>query len=149
VPVSKPHDLPANGGGRWPNTGFRSVRWGDMEVGYTVAPAVDCAAGYVGLPGDLCHCPHYGYVFRGRLRAIYPGTDWPDEVAEAGDVYFFPAGHTLVYEQASECLEINPAAALETLMNHFERMLGDDWTPPNGERGTPTASPSATASPTD
>jgi hypothetical protein len=43
MPVSKPRELPDNGGGRWPHTGFRSVRWGDMEVGFTIAPAVDCA----------------------------------------------------------------------------------------------------------
>jgi hypothetical protein len=48
MPVSKPSELPENGGGRWPHTGFRSVQWGDMEVGYTVAPAVDCAPGYQG-----------------------------------------------------------------------------------------------------
>ena len=127
MPVSKPNDLPENGGGRWPHTGFRSVRWGDMEVGYTIAPAVDCSPGYVGLPGNLCHCPHYGYVFKGRLRASYPGTTWPEEVAETGDVYFFPAGHTLAYEEESECLEFNPAAALASLMDHFERMLSGEW----------------------
>lgn len=127
MPVSKPTELPANGGGRWPHTGFRSVRWGDLEVGHTTAPAVDCSPGYVGLPGDLCPCPHYGYVFRGRLRAIYPGTTWPDDVASTGDAYFFPAGHTLIYEEETECLEFNPAAALETLMDHFERMLSSGW----------------------
>jgi hypothetical protein len=62
MPVSRPSELPENGGGRWPHTGFRSVQWGDMEVGDTVAPAVDCAPGYQGLPGGLCQCPHYGYV---------------------------------------------------------------------------------------
>lgn len=123
MPVSKPSELPANGGGRWPSTGFRSARWGDMEVGYTVAPAVDCTPGYVGLPGDVCHCPHYGYVFRGRLRCEYPGTDRASETASTGDVYFFPAGHTLIYEEESEVLEINPAAALASLMDHFERIL--------------------------
>ena len=127
MPVSKPADLPTHGGGRWPHTPFKSVQWGDMEVGYTVAPIVDCAPGYQGLPGGLCQCPHYGYVFRGRLRATYPGTDWPDETAETGDVYFFPAGHTLEYLEESEVLELNPAAALQGLMDHFEKMLAGGW----------------------
>jgi hypothetical protein len=132
MPVSKPRDLPENGGGRWPHTGFRSTQWGDMEVGYTIAPAVDCTPGYLGLPGNVCQCPHYGYVFKGRLRAIYPATNWPDDVAETGDAYFFPAGHTLVYEEDSECLEFNPAAALQTLMNHFETWLGRGQPPTSG-----------------
>ena len=127
MPVSKPNELPMNGGGRWPHTGFRSVQWGDMEVGFTIAPRADCSSGYVGLPGSLCPCPHYGYVFSGRLRAVYPGTDWPDEVASTGDVYFFPGGHTLIYEEPSEVLEFNPAAALQTVMQHFETMLSSGW----------------------
>ncbi|WTW92205.1 hypothetical protein OG216_01945 [Streptomycetaceae bacterium NBC_01309] len=124
MPVSKPSELPENGGGRWPNTGFRSVRWGDLEVGFTVAPPVDCTPLYQGLPGGLCQCPHYGHVLKGRLRAVYPGSDWPDETAATGDLYFFPAGHTLVYEEDSEVIELNPAAALESLMDHIDRQLG-------------------------
>lgn len=54
------------------------------------------------------------------IRASYPGTNWPDEVADAGAAYFFPAGHVLIYEADTEALELNPAAALQTLMNHFE-----------------------------
>jgi hypothetical protein len=127
MPVSKPSELPENGGGRWPHTGFRSVQWGDMEVGYTVAPPVDCTPGYQGLPGGVCQCPHYGYVFTGRMRAVYPGTDRPDEIAEAGDVYFFPAGHSLIYDEPSEVLELNPAAALQALMNHFEAKMASGW----------------------
>jgi len=35
------------------------------------------------VPGGVCPCPHYGYIFEGRLRAKYPGSDWLDEVIEA------------------------------------------------------------------
>ncbi|WP_084692050.1 cupin domain-containing protein [Parafrankia elaeagni] len=126
MPVSKPSELPRGGGGRWPasGSGFRSAQWGDMEVGYTATGPLDCTPGYQGLPGGVCPCPHYGYVFAGRVRAVYPGTNWPDEVATAGDVYFFPAGHSLIYEEPSEVLEINPAAALQQVMAHFESLAG-------------------------
>jgi hypothetical protein len=123
MPVSKPHELPMNGGGRWPSTGFRSVQWGDMEIGFTVAPPVDCEFLGEGLPGGVCPCPHYGYVLKGRMRSRWPGTDWPDEVASAGEVYFFPAGHILSYEEDSEVLELNPAYALTTIMDHTEKVL--------------------------
>jgi hypothetical protein len=93
MPVSKPAELPQGGGGRWPlcGSGFRSEQWGDMEVGHTT---VD--------------------------ERVYPNSDWPDEVAETGDVYYFRAGHVLMYEEPSEVLELNPAAALQTLMDHVE-----------------------------
>lgn len=126
MPVSKLADLPQGGGGRWPlcGVGFRSVQWGDLEVGYTtVAEPADCTPVYATLPGGVCTCPHYGYVFAGRLRCVYPGVDRPDEVAETGDVYFFRPGHVLIYEEASEVLELNPAAALQDLMDHVESAI--------------------------
>jgi hypothetical protein len=123
MPTRKLKELPAGGdGGRWPlcGKGFRSTRWGDMEMGFTTAGPMNAAPTYDFLPGGVCMCPHYGYVFKGRIRCVFPGTDWPDEVAEAGDVYFFRAGHHLIYEEATEALELNPADALEVLMDHVE-----------------------------
>ncbi len=124
MPVSRPADLPAGGGGRWPlcGSGFRSVQWGDMEVGYTTTGVGDHTPVYQGLPGGVCPVPHYGYVFTGRIRCRFPGSDWPDEVASTGEAYFFPAGHVLIYEEETEALELNPAAALQTLMDHIETL---------------------------
>ena len=65
-------------------------------------------------------CPHYGYVFKGTIRCVFPGTDWPEEVAGPGDVYFFRPGHHLIYDEPTEALEMNPADALEFLMDHVE-----------------------------
>jgi hypothetical protein len=101
-----------------------------MEVGLTTVPEpADVGPMYTGLPGGVCPCPHYGYVFRGRVRCVYPGSDLADEVASEGDVYFFRSGHHLVYEEPSEILELNPAAALQQVMDHIEAfqraMTGD------------------------
>ncbi len=126
MPHARPQDLPPGGGGRWPRSaqGFSSERWGDMEVGFTrAAGARDCTELYRagGMPGGVCPCPHYGYIFSGTIRATYPGTDLPDETATAGEAYFFPAGHVLIYEEATEALEINPAFALGQCMDAIER----------------------------
>lgn len=122
MPVSRLADLPVGGDGRWPlcGSGFKSAQWGDMEVGYTTTGPGNHTALYQGLPGGVCPCPHYGYVFKGRIRCRFPGTDIPDEVATAGQAYFFPSGHVLIYEKDTEAFELNPAAALQTLMDHVE-----------------------------
>ncbi|MBO0855883.1 MAG: hypothetical protein J2P18_19205 [Nocardia sp.] len=96
-----------------------------MEVGFTTATA---AADYTelykaaGFPGGVCQCPHYGYIFSGAVRARYPGTGRPDEVASAGEAYFFPAGHILIYEEPTEALELNPAFALGQTMDAMEQV---------------------------
>jgi hypothetical protein len=125
MPHSRLEDLPAAGGGRWPSArdNFRSVQWGDMEVGLTrVDGPHDCTESYRigGMPGGVCPCPHYGYIFSGSLRATYPGSDMPDEVATAGEAYFFPAGHVLIYEEATTAFELNPAFALKQCMETIE-----------------------------
>ena len=122
MPHAKLEDLPAGGGGRWAFAGeaFRSVQWGDMEVGFTsVDFPHDVTELYKigGMPGGVCPCPHYGYIFSGTIRAVYPDSDAPDEVATAGEAYFFPAGHVLVYEEPTRAMEINPAFALGQCMD--------------------------------
>ena len=124
MPHSKPTDLP---NGRWPASTdrFRSAHWGDMEVGYTIVDHVlDCTEvnKIGGLPGGICPCPHYGFVVEGAITASYPGTDWPDETATAGEVYFFPAGHVLKYPEPTKHLEFNPAYALQQCMAAMERV---------------------------
>lgn len=126
MPHCRPEDIP-DANERWPDIPkghFRSVKWGDMEVGYTcVAHPLDCTEQYQtgGYPGGVCQCPHYFYIFEGRIRARYPNTNWPDEIAVGGEVCFFPAGHVLIYEEPSRVLELNPAAALQTCIDLAEQ----------------------------
>ena len=126
MPHARPDELPDAGGGRWPSAagGFRSVQWGDMEVGFTtVREPLDCTELYQagGMPGGVCPCPHYGYIFDGTIRAVYPDTGLPDDVATAGEVYFFPAGHVLIYDEPTRALELNPAYALQQCMDAMQR----------------------------
>ncbi|AWK71122.1 hypothetical protein CBI38_05575 [Rhodococcus oxybenzonivorans] len=127
MPHANPTDLPNGGGGRWPAAlnHFRSVQWGDLEVGYTTtAGPRDCTEMYRagGLPGGVCMCPHYGYVLAGAITACYPNTGWEDEVVTVGEVYFFPAGHILKYTEPTTHLEFNPAYALQQLMDAIQRL---------------------------
>lgn len=69
-----------------------------------------------GLPGSVCPCPPYGDICEGMIRAVYPGSDLPDEVATAGEAYLLLAGHLLVYEEPIRALKLNPAFALQHCM---------------------------------
>ena len=43
------------------------------------------------LPGGMCQCPHWGYMLSGRFDVRY--ADGSNEVIEAGDAFYMPAGH--------------------------------------------------------
>ena len=48
---------------------IRSAEAGDMTVTFYRLPAgADARPLLQGLPGNSCHCPHWGYVISGRLR---------------------------------------------------------------------------------
>jgi hypothetical protein len=61
------------------------------------------------LPTGRCECPHWGYVFRGRLVARHGEAE---EVAEAGDAFYFPPGHTAAADAGTEFVQFSPADLL-------------------------------------
>jgi hypothetical protein len=70
-----------------------------------------------GLPGDACQCPHWGYLFNGRLTVTY--TDRPDEVYEGGDAFYMAPGHVPAAEAGSDFVQFSPKdqlAATQALM---------------------------------
>jgi hypothetical protein len=63
-----------------------------------------------GLPDDACQCPHWGYVFKGRVTFRFGDRE---EVYEAGDAFYAPPGHVpVVNEPGTEYLQFSPAVEL-------------------------------------
>jgi hypothetical protein len=63
-----------------------------------------------GLPNDMCQCPHWGYVLKGKV--VFRFSD-RDETYEAGDAFYAPPGHIPVSHQPdSEVLMFSPADEL-------------------------------------
>jgi len=96
--------------------------------GYTVnfvsfRQDIDATPMLKGLPDDRCQCPHWGYVFKGRLTFRFADHD---EVFEAGDAFYLPPGHVPIAEAGSEYLQFSPAEELEAvravLMRNMQEM---------------------------
>jgi hypothetical protein len=106
---------------------MRSIKAGDMEIGATwvTCGGVETAELYKGLPGDMCPCDHYGYVFSGSFRIRY--LDGSEETVGEGEVYYIPKGHVFFYDEPCHHLEINPHDQLQLLMQHFNRQLADGY----------------------
>lgn len=92
------------------DAGAFAGRYSDFEGGYTVGfetfkEDVDLTERLQGLPGDLCQSPHWGYVFKGRLTYRSPDAE---EIIEAGDAFFVPAGHTLLADAGTDFVFFSP-----------------------------------------
>ena len=85
----------------------------------------DLAPMLKGLPGDACQCPHWGYVFKGRLTWRYADRE---EVFEAGDAFYAPPGHAPEAEAGSEFVQFSPVEELRAteaaMMENMRKMQG-------------------------
>jgi hypothetical protein len=70
-----------------------------------------------GLPNNLCPCPHWGYLFKGRIVVKYE--DGSEEEIHAGDVYHLRAGHTAIISEDSVSLDFSPLGPWRQLAQHI------------------------------
>lgn len=100
----------------------RYAEFGDMAIRHASVPAgTDMAPVLAGLPGDRCPSPHWGIVLEGSIRMEH--ADGTTEVARAGEVYHWPAGHTAATEEAVVFLEVGPVAQMRQFGEHAKRVL--------------------------
>ena len=89
----------------------RETTWGAMHVEMpTLDKELDMTPLFKGFPDDMDPVPFWGYVVKGRFRAIYKDRE---EVVDAGDVFYLPPGHTVIYEAGTEFVMFGPAEQVE------------------------------------
>jgi uncharacterized cupin superfamily protein len=98
----------------------------DYTVNFvTIRQGHSLAGMFKGLPGNNCPCPHWGYLFTGKITVTYADHE---EVYEAGDAFSMTPGHVPAAETGSEFVQFSPAEALAevraVMMRNAEGMQG-------------------------
>jgi hypothetical protein len=97
----------------------RYAEWGEMAVRYARVPAgTDMASVLEGLPGDRCPSPHWGIVLEGAVHMTH--ADGTEEVTRAGEVYYWPAGHTAHMQEDTAFIEVGPVGAMREFHEHAQ-----------------------------
>lgn len=97
--------------------------WGDMNVARIRFPAgADATPLLKGQPGDLCQCPHWGTVVKGAIHVRY--ADGAEEIVKAGEVYYWPPGHTVWVEEDYEAIEFSPSGPMNAVIDHLKAKMG-------------------------
>ena len=91
--------------------GVLGVEYFSMGAGVDLAPLLE------GLKGDVCHSPHWGYVIVGRVVVTY--RDAPAEICATGDIFFWPAGHSVRVEEDAELVLFSPQQEHGDVMDHI------------------------------
>jgi hypothetical protein len=84
---------------------------------FTLSAGVDTTPLFHGLEGDLCQCPHWGFVIRGQLTT----TDaiGVQETVKANDLFYWPPGHNVKVDADAEIVMFSPQREHSHVINHM------------------------------
>jgi TetR/AcrR family transcriptional regulator, transcriptional repressor for nem operon len=99
--------------------GFGSVRGFDAISGeyFTLSAGVDTTPLFVGLDGDQCQCPHWGFVLHGELTTT--DGDGVQETVREHDLFYWPPGHNVKVTADAEIVMFSPEHAHTHVINHM------------------------------
>lgn len=93
-----------------PNCGEITLSFNELPKGTDFTPLLR------GLKNDSCHSPHWGYVLEGRIQIIYD--DGKKEEVSAGEVFYWPSGHTANVQADAKFLEFSPTKEYTEVINN-------------------------------
>lgn len=98
---------------------FGAVRGFDGISGecFTLAAGVDTTPLFQGLEGNLCQCPHWGFVLRGRLTTT--DANGVQETVNANDLFYWPPGHNVRVEADAEIVMFSPQREHSHVIDHM------------------------------
>jgi len=97
---------------------LRKGEVGAMTIAFVrLAKGVNLAPALKGLQDDLCQCPHWGYLLRGRVRMT---TLNGEEVYEAGRPFYWAPGHAPEALEDSEYVDFSPTEAFNEVIAHIK-----------------------------
>lgn len=98
-------------------TGYGNIagEYFSLKSGTDIAPLLK------GLEGDLCQSPHWGYLIEGKVTVTY--SDGTEETVSAGDLFYWPPGHTVRVGADAEIILFSPQEEHCKVVNHLRSQL--------------------------
>ncbi len=90
---------------------------------FSLAAGVDTTPLFQGLSGNACHCPHWGFVLRGRVTT----TDRAgvQETVTTNDLFYWPPGHNVRVDEDAELILFSPQREHTEVIDHMlEKVKG-------------------------
>lgn len=84
---------------------------------FSLAAGVDTHPLFEGLKGNVCHCPHWGFVLSGRVTTT--DTTGAQETVNANDLFYWPPGHNVKVEADAEIVMFSPQREHSEVIDHM------------------------------
>lgn len=98
---------------------FGNVRGFDSVSGeyFSLAAGVDTTPLFVGLEGNQCQCPHWGFVLQGALTTT--DAHGVRETVSTGDLFHWPPGHNVRVDADAEIIMFSPQREHSHVIDHM------------------------------
>lgn len=105
----------AGGFGDATGLGAMGGEWFSLGAGTDIQPLLR------GLKDDACQAPHWGYMLSGELVVTY--TDGKVDTCKGGDLFHWPAGHSVRVVEDSEVVLFSPLQEHALVMDHMRKAM--------------------------
>jgi hypothetical protein len=84
---------------------------------FSLSAGVDTTPLFMGLEGNLCQCPHWGYVISGQITTT--SADGVQETVSTNDLFYWPAGHNVKVIADAEIVMFSPQHEHSLVIDHM------------------------------
>jgi len=106
-------------------TDFRDATGYDRISGeyFTLAVGIDTTPLFMGLEGNQCQCPHWGFVLNGWITTT--GGTGRHETVRKDDLFYWPPGHNVRVDEDAEIVMFSPQHLHSQVIDHMiEKIKG-------------------------
>lgn len=90
---------------------------------FSLSAGVDTTPLFIGLEGNLCQCPHWGFLISGQLTTT--DSAGIEETVMANELFYWPAGHNAKVNENAEIVMFSPQQEHTHVINHMiEKVKG-------------------------
>jgi len=95
-----------------------AAEWGAMRMDFAAFPPHNLAPLLKGLPDDRCQCPHWGFLFKGKIVVRYADHE---ETITAGQAFYMAPGHTPEALEDCELVQFSPSNQMHDVIEVIRR----------------------------
>lgn len=88
---------------------------------FSFSAGIDSTDLFKGLEGDLCQCPHWGFVVRGKMTTT--DAKGVEETVRTNDLFYWPEGHNIRVEEDTELVLFSPQHKHKEVIDHMIRKV--------------------------
>ncbi|UTW05119.1 hypothetical protein KDX31_09040 [Amphritea atlantica] len=90
---------------------------------FTLSAGVDTTPLFQGLDGNMCQCPHWGFVVKGELTTT--DASGKQETVNTNDLFYWPPGHNVKVTADAEIVMFSPQSEHSHVISHMiEKVSG-------------------------